>query len=129
MIRANSLSLRRGSKPLLENTSFTINSNERIGIVGRNGAGKSSLFALILGQIDQETGDISIPKEWRIAHVRQDVLLGNQSATEFVIDGDINLRNLQSEYANTDTNDGVRLSELEAALSDAGTYTVQSRAG
>lgn len=128
MIRANSLSLRRGSKPLLENTSFTINSNERIGIVGRNGAGKSSLFALILGQIDQETGDISIPKEWRIAHVRQDVLLGNQSATEFVIDGDINLRNLQSEYANTDTNDGVRLSELEAALSDAGTYTVQSRA-
>lgn len=128
MIRANSLSLRRGSKPLLENTSFTINSNERIGIVGRNGAGKSSLFALILGQIDQETGDISIPKEWRIAHVRQDVLLGNQSATEFVIDGDINLRNLQSEYANTDTNDGVRLSELEAALSDAGTYTAQSRA-
>lgn len=128
MIRANSLSLRRGSKPLLENTSFTINPNERIGIVGRNGAGKSSLFALILGQIDQETGDISIPKEWRIAHVRQDVLLGNQSATEFVIDGDINLRNLQSEYANTDTNDGVRLSELEAALSDAGTYTAQSRA-
>ncbi|WDU45727.1 ABC-F family ATP-binding cassette domain-containing protein [Taylorella equigenitalis] len=128
MIRANSLSLKRGSKPLLENTSFTINPNERIGIVGRNGAGKSSLFALILGQIDQETGDISIPKEWRIAHVRQDVLLGNQSATEFVIDGDINLRNLQSEYANTDTNDGVRLSELEAALSDAGTYTAQSRA-
>lgn len=128
MIRTNSLSLRRGSKPLLENTSFTINPNERIGIVGRNGAGKSSLFALILGQIDQETGDISIPKEWRIAHVRQDVLLGNQSATEFVIDGDINLRNLQSEYANTDTNDGVRLSELEAALSDAGTYTAQSRA-
>lgn len=128
MIQASNLSLRRSTKLLLENTSFTINPKERVGILGRNGAGKSSLFALLLGQIDHDSGDIAIPKNWRIAHVKQDILVGKQSATEFVIDGDVNLRSLQAQLKATDPNDGVRLSELELALDEAGQYTAQSRA-
>ncbi|NOL49061.1 ATP-binding cassette domain-containing protein [Pelistega europaea] len=128
MIRATGLSLRRGTKLLLEHTDFVIHPGERVGIVGKNGAGKSSLFALLLGEIDQDSGDLDIPAAWRISHVKQETLVGKQSARDFVIDGDTHLRQLQAERAATPEGDGQRIAELENELTEAGHWTANSRA-
>ena len=73
MIRATGITLRRGVKVLLDNTDFIVNPGERLGIVGKNGAGKSSLFALLQGELDLDGGDLSIPEVWEVASVRQTI--------------------------------------------------------
>ncbi|WP_159990461.1 ABC-F family ATP-binding cassette domain-containing protein [Pelistega ratti] len=128
MIRATGLTLRRGNKVLLENTDFVIHPKERVGIVGKNGAGKSSLFALLLGMIDQDAGEVDIPSSWRISHVKQETLVGQQSAREFVIDGDTHLRQLQALRAVVPDTDGQAIAELEGELTEAGHWTARSRA-
>lgn len=128
MIRATGLTLRRGTKVLLDNTEFVIHPGERVGIVGKNGAGKSSLFALLLGEIDQDSGNLDIPAAWRISHVKQETLVGQQSARDFVIDGDTHLRHLQAERAQVPEDQGQRIAELENALTEAGHWTANSRA-
>ncbi|NEN76253.1 ATP-binding cassette domain-containing protein [Pelistega sp. NLN82] len=128
MIRATGLTLRRGNKVLLENTDFVIHPKERVGIVGKNGAGKSSLFALLLGMIDQDAGEVDIPSSWRISHVKQETLVGQQSAREFVIDGDTHLRQLQALRAVVPDTDGQAIAELESELTEAGHWTARSRA-
>ena len=128
MIKAQGLTLRRGTKVLLEEAEFVINPGERVGIVGRNGAGKSTLFALIQGQIDQDAGTLDIPNSWEIAAVSQDVYGQEKNAREFVIDGDIRLRALQQARAEIDESDGIKLAELESALTDAGHWSAESRA-
>ena len=128
MIKAQGLTLRRGTKVLLEEAEFVINPGERVGIVGRNGAGKSTLFALIQGQIDQDAGTLDIPNFWEIAAVSQDVYGQEKNAREFVIDGDIRLRALQQARAEVDESDGIKLAELESALTDAGHWSAESRA-
>ena len=128
MIKAQGLTLRRGTKVLLEEAEFVINPGERVGIVGRNGAGKSTLFALIQGQIDQDAGTLDIPNSWEIAAVSQDVYGQEKNAREFVIDGDIRLRALQQARAEVDESDGIKLAELESALTDAGHWSAESRA-
>ncbi len=128
MIRASGLTLRRGTKVLLDNTEFVVHPGERVGIVGKNGAGKSSLFALLLGEIDQDAGELDIPQAWRLSHVKQDTLVGAQSAREFVIDGDTHLRHLQAQRAATSDEDGQRIAELESELTEAGHWTANSRA-
>ncbi len=128
MIRASGLTLRRGTKVLLDNAEFVVHPGERVGIVGKNGAGKSSLFALLLGEIDQDAGELDIPQAWRLSHVKQDTLVGAQSAREFVIDGDTHLRHLQAQRAATSVEDGQRIAELESELTEAGHWTANSRA-
>ncbi len=128
MIRASGLTLRRGTKVLLDNAEFVVHPGERVGIVGKNGAGKSSLFALLLGEIDQDAGDLEMPQSWRLSHVKQDTLVGAQSAREFVIDGDTQLRTLQAQRAATADEDGQRIAELESELTEAGHWTANSRA-
>lgn len=128
MIRASGLTLRRGTKVLLDNAEFVVHPGERVGIVGKNGAGKSSLFALLLGEIDQDAGDLEMPQSWRLSHVKQDTLVGAQSAREFVIDGDTQLRTLQAQRAATSDEDGQRIAELESELTEAGHWTANSRA-
>ena len=128
MIRATDLGLRRGVKVLLQNTSFTINPKERVGIVGRNGAGKTSLFALIQHQIDADSGSLDIPSSWRLASVEQEITDRERPAREFVIDGDTHLRQLQNERAQTDENNGEQIAALESALIEADAWTAPSRA-
>lgn len=128
MIRATELGLRRGVKVLLSNTDFVINPKERVGIVGRNGAGKTSLFALIQQQIDADQGQITLPPSWRLASVEQEITERDRPAREFVIDGDVHLRQLQTERAQTDDNDGERIAALETALIEADAWTAPSRA-
>lgn len=128
MIRAQGLTLRRGTKVLLEAAEFVINPGERVGIVGKNGAGKSTLFALIQGNLEQDAGTLEIPESWEIASVSQDVYGQDKNARDFVIDGDTRLRALQKQRAEVDDNDGMKIAELEAALTDAGHWSAESRA-
>ena len=126
MIRLSQLSLARGAKPLLEGAELTVHAGERIGLVGANGSGKSSLFALLRGELHGDKGDADLPRHWRIAHVAQETPALERPAVEYVIDGDVNLRNLEREAAST--HDGTRIGELHAALADADAYTARPRA-
>ncbi|GAA4338782.1 ATP-binding cassette domain-containing protein [Pigmentiphaga soli] len=129
MIRASGLTLRRGTKVLLNEAEFVVHPGERVGIVGANGAGKSTLFALLDGRLDADAGNLSIPASWRIASIAQEIDDTDRAALDFVIDGDGRLRRLQADRAAVDAErDGVRLAELEAELFDAGAFTAQARA-
>lgn len=128
MIRATDLGLRRGTKVLLHQAQFVINPKERVGIVGRNGAGKSSLFALFQHLLDVDQGTLDIPSSWRIASVEQEIRDRERPAREFVIDGDTHLRQLQAERAATPDSEGERIAQLENALIEADAWTAPSRA-
>lgn len=128
MIRAQNLTLRRGPKILLEDADFTINPGERVGVVGKNGAGKSSLFSILQGHIDIDAGSLHLPPEWRIASVEQIITDQDRPAREFVIDGDSHLRAIQHERDHVDTADGHRIAELEAQLIEVEAWSAPSRA-
>lgn len=128
MIRATNLGIRRGVKVLLQNSDFVINPKERVGIVGRNGAGKTSLFALIQQQLDADSGSLSYPINWRLASVEQEISERDRPAREFVIDGDDHLRQLQAQRAQTPDDQGNQIATLESALIEADAWTAPSRA-
>lgn len=99
MLTITDLSLQRGGVWLLEAVNLTIQPGQRVAIVGANGAGKSSLFQLLLGQLSAEQGTISLPGGCRIAHMAQEVEASGRSARDFVLDGDIDLRRLENALA------------------------------
>jgi len=129
MIILKNLSLRRSAKVLLDNASVSINPGEKVGLVGRNGAGKSSLFALLNGTLHEDKGDFSMPSQWRMAQVAQDMPETSESATDFVIAGDTLLAAAQAEVtAAEESDDGERMAHAYMALHDAGAHDAQSRA-
>ena len=128
MIRASGLTLRRGQQVLLDQAEFVVHPGERVGLVGRNGAGKSSLFALLRHEIDQDAGSLDIPAGWRMASVMQEIHDTDTPAREFVIDGDTHLRALQREREQTSAENGSRIAELESELTDANAWSAPSRA-
>jgi len=130
VIRASGLTVRRGSKVLLDTADFVIHPGERVGIVGRNGAGKTTLFALLQNELDADAGNVDIPVGWEIASVRQEIASSPASAREFVIDGDTKLRALQKERASLNDHDqaGARIAEIEAELIEVGAWSSASRA-
>ena len=125
MIRWTSLFLRRGVKLLLEDVTTVVHPGEKVGLVGANGSGKSTMFALLRGELQPDQGDLSIPGSWRIAHVAQETAASEKSALDFVIDGDRHLRELETAME-TELDDHV-LAELHMAYGDAGGYTAISR--
>jgi len=133
MIRASGITLRRGTKLLLDNADFVVHPGERIGLTGHNGAGKTSLFALLQGRLDADSGTLHLPQDWRISSVAQQIHATSQPARDFVIDGDTHLRDLQHQReklsgAGDENSNGQRIAELETALNDAGAWSAQSRA-
>ncbi|HWV03703.1 MAG TPA: ATP-binding cassette domain-containing protein [Ralstonia sp.] len=91
MIILKNVILRRSAKVLLDGASVVLNPGEKVGLVGRNGAGKSTLFALLNGTLHEDGGDFSIPKQWRLAQVAQNMPETDESATDFVVAGDTRL--------------------------------------
>jgi len=129
MITLKDVSLRRGAKVLLDGASVTINPGEKVGLVGRNGAGKSSLFALFNGHLHEDGGDYFIPAQWRLGQVAQDMPETEQSATDFVVDGDTTLLAAQQEVSAAEaTDDFDRMAHAYMALQDAGVNDAQARA-
>uniref|UniRef100_UPI002DDCE665 ABC-F family ATP-binding cassette domain-containing protein n=1 Tax=Noviherbaspirillum sp. TaxID=1926288 RepID=UPI002DDCE665 len=133
MIRFQQVSLIRGIKPLLDNADLTLNPGDKIGLIGANGAGKSSLFALLRGELHADQGNVDFPAKWRMAYVAQETPALDRPALEYAIDGDAELRRVEAELARAEqqkdsAENGNRMAELHAALADADAYTVQSRA-
>ena len=129
MISLKNITLRRGTKVLLDQVSTTINPGESVGLVGRNGAGKSSLFALLNGSISEDGGDFFIPPQWRMAQVAQHMPETDESATRFVLDGDTRLAELNAQLAAAEASgDGMEIAQAYVDLADAGAHDAESRA-
>ena len=119
MIEIKNLTLQRGLKVLLDKANATVNPGQRVGLIGKNGTGKSSLFALIKGEIMQDGGDVSIPKNWRIASVSQETPDLDISALDYVLQGDAELQAFQTTLAQAEAqNDGMKQAEYHAKLEE-----------
>ncbi|PIV32179.1 MAG: ABC transporter ATP-binding protein, partial [Lysobacterales bacterium CG02_land_8_20_14_3_00_62_12] len=130
MLSFTNLTLRRGPRALLENFSATIYAGQKVGLVGRNGTGKSSLFALILGEIAADKGDCSLPRGLAIATVAQEAKVSTQSALDYVLDGDVELRQIEAALVIAeDRHDAHRISDLHERLNAIGGYAARARAG
>jgi len=129
MIVLNQVSLRRGVKLVLNQASVTLQPGEKVGLVGRNGAGKSSLFSLLTNRLQSDAGDLSIPARWRIAEVAQDMPETDEGATDFVLQGDTRLMEAQAQLAQAEADDdGHAMAEAHHAISDAGGFDARPRA-
>ncbi|MFZ5604574.1 MAG: ATP-binding cassette domain-containing protein [Pseudomonadota bacterium] len=129
MIQLKSVSLFRGSKCLLKDASFTGYPGWHIALIGHNGCGKSSLFAMLRRELQPDSGEFSIPANWRIAHMAQEVEALDRAALDYVMDGDRTLRRLQQELADAEEkHDAHRIGDLHQQLADVDGYTAESRA-
>lgn len=129
MIRLQSLTLQRGPQRLLEDAELTLHAGHKAGLIGANGAGKSSLFALLRGELTPDAGDCLLPADWRIAHMRQEVDTLERLAVDYVLDGDERLREVQSSLAEAEAaQDGAAQARLHSELDSADGYTADARA-
>jgi len=129
MITIRNLTLRRGTKAVLQQANLTLNPGEKIGLVGRNGAGKSSLFALLAGRLHADAGDFEIPPRWTIAEVAQAMPETDQPATAFVLEGDTRLMAAQAALdAAEAADDGHAMAEAHHHLAEAGAFDARPRA-
>ena len=129
MLNFASLALRRGPRLLLEDVSFTIHRGQKIGLTGANGTGKSSLFALIRGELGADRGELKRPPKLTIAHVAQETPATDRPAIDYVMDGDAELRQVQAQLAHAEQeSDGHRQAELHGRLETIGGYTARARA-
>jgi ATP-binding cassette subfamily F protein 3 len=129
MITIRNLTLRRGTKAVLQQANLTLNPGEKVGLVGRNGAGKSSLFALLAGRLHADAGDFEIPPRWTIAEVAQAMPETDQPATAFVLEGDTRLMAAQAALdAAEAADDGHAMAEAHHHLAEAGAFDARPRA-
>jgi ATP-binding cassette subfamily F protein 3 len=131
MIQLSDLTLARGSKRLLERASLTVHAGQKVGLVGANGSGKSSLLALLLGQLDADAGTVSLPPGWVIAHVAQETPAVATPAIEFVLDGDAELRAVMRALADAEADanaSGEHLAELHHRFEAIEGYSARPRA-
>ena len=129
MITLTDITVRRGTKVLLNKANLTIHPGEKASLIGRNGAGKSTLFALLTGGLAEDGGEWYMPKTWRLGQVAQNMPETDESATDFVLAGDTVLAEANAMLAKADASgDGEAIGEAYAALADAGAYDAESRA-
>jgi ATP-binding cassette subfamily F protein 3 len=129
MINLKNVTLRRGTKVLLDQASVTLNPGEKVGLVGRNGAGKSTLFALFNGTLHEDGGDFDMPKAWRMGQVAQNMPETDQPASDFVLEGDTRLAELRQRLiAAEESGDGMEMAHVYTDLADAGDHDALPRA-
>lgn len=129
MIQFKQLTLVRGLKILIQAASLQLHPGHKVGLTGANGAGKSSLFALLRGEMQLEAGDLEMPATWVIAHVAQETPALAMAAIEFVLDGDVELRTIEAALAAAEANhQGELIAELHHRLLDIDGYSAKARA-
>jgi len=129
MINLKNVTLRRGTKVLLDKASVTLNPGEKVGLVGRNGAGKSTLFALFNGGLTEDGGDFDMPRQWRMGQVAQNMPETDQPASDFVLEGDTRLAELRQRLVAAEASgDGMEMAHVYTDLADAGDHDALPRA-
>ena len=129
MIKLSDVTLMRGSKVLLEQANAQIFPGHKAALIGSNGCGKSSLFALLRHELSLDAGSCEVPAHWRVVSVAQETPATERPAIDYVIDGDQHLRTLQAQLAQAESDhDGVAIAALHGQLEQAGAYDVQARA-
>jgi ATP-binding cassette subfamily F protein 3 len=129
LIQFKQLTLVRGLKILIQAASLQLHPGHKVGLTGANGAGKSSLFALLRGEMQLEAGDLEMPATWVIAHVAQETPALAMPAIEFVLDGDVELRTIEAALAAAEANhQGELIAELHHRLLDIDGYSAKARA-
>jgi len=129
MISLQSLTLRRGARTLLDDVTLTIHPGWHVGVIGRNGTGKSTLFAALIGELDADKGSLSRPKDWAVATVAQETPSLPEPALEFVLDGDTELRSLEARLAKAENEHDVeRIATIHERLAAIGGYAARARA-
>ncbi|WP_422014659.1 ATP-binding cassette domain-containing protein [Roseateles sp.] len=129
MITLRDITLRRGVKVVLDNASATLQPGEKIGLVGRNGAGKSSLFALLTHRLGNDRGEVEVPKHWRRSEVAQNMPETEDGATDYVLEGDLPLMEARAALEAAEAaNDGHAMADAHALLADVGAFDARSRA-
>ena len=129
MIEIKNLTLQRGLKVLLDQAALSLAPGRRVGLIGKNGSGKSSLFALLKGEITADKGDVSIPKHWKTAAVAQETPALDISALDYVLQGDGELQLFQTALHEAEAkNDGMKQAEHHAKLEEIDAYSAPARA-
>jgi ATP-binding cassette subfamily F protein 3 len=129
MITFSDMQLLRGGKVLLDNATATIHPGDKVGLVGKNGCGKSTLFALLKNELSLDAGNCQFPSNWELAWVAQETPALERNAIDYVIDGDREYRQLERELAAAEeSNNGIKVAELHVKLDTIGGYTINARA-
>jgi ATP-binding cassette subfamily F protein 3 len=128
MIALRNVTFARVGKPLVIDASVQLHTGWKVGVVGANGCGKSSLFALIANELHAESGDVELPASWHIARVAQETPALPDSAIDFVLDGDTELRRIERELIEAEAKgDGVAIGHLHARYGEIGGYSAKAR--
>ena len=129
MLALRDITIQRGGRTLLEQADLMLHAGQKVGVTGVNGSGKSSLFALLLGELHAETGEVELPGGLRIAHVAQEVPVGAEQALAFVLAGDTEVARLESALAEAERDrDDHRLAHLYAEYEAHDGYRARARA-
>ncbi|MCP4957237.1 ABC transporter ATP-binding protein [Photobacterium aquimaris] len=129
MIIFSDIQLLRGGKVLLENATATINPGDKVGLVGKNGCGKSTLFALLKNELSLDGGNYQFPSNWELAWVAQETPALERAAIEYVIDGDREYRELERQLIAAElADDGNKVAELHGKIDTIGGYSINARA-
>ncbi|MEE4282101.1 MAG: ATP-binding cassette domain-containing protein, partial [Pseudomonadales bacterium] len=127
MLRADNLQFRRGQEVLFEHLNFIVHPGQRVAIAGRNGVGKSTLFQLILGELEIDDGELEVPTQWVVGHMEQEAEVTDRPALEYVVDGHQQLRKVEEALAHTQEPN--KLAQLHADFQDLGGYEAHAKAG
>src|SRR5438552_8990687 len=129
MLNFTDVTLSRGPRTLLKGVSATIHAGWRLGVIGRNGTGKSSLFALLLGELTPDAGEVGVPRHLAIATVAQETPASERSALDYALDGDTELRRVERDLALAEAaHDGTRIAHAHERLDIIGGYAARARA-
>jgi len=130
VLRLSDITLSRGARVLLKDASLTVFPGHRVGLVGANGAGKSSLFALVLGELHADAGEVELPARWVLSHVAQELIDTDRASLDFVMDGDAELREVEAAIREAEARheEGERAAMLHARYDEIGGYAARSRA-
>jgi ATP-binding cassette, subfamily F, member 3 len=129
LIQFKNITIARGIKVLVENASLQLHPGHKVGLTGANGTGKSSLFAMLRGELHVDKGDLEVPASWLVGYVAQETPALSMTAIQFVLEGDEELTQIEKALINAEANNnGTLIAELHGRLSEIGGYAARARA-